>query len=317
MFPDFRLMIAAVLGSVVALMCGFAVFAALRINHEPLARLPSATTPLQLIVGSAAPVPLAIAAAPPAALSVIEAPIRNDGARIALASPAPAVVPEPHAIEPEPAAAQASEPHTAEGEPPAEPPALSAALAADTNERAAEAPGWEPDPAPAGSTTPSKPLSPQDQPQQASLPDEEHDAKRTGGFAAFAEVSAVPDTAAAQALPAATATHESAAKHSGSEATSATAHERARQVQEKKRARVAAKTRHVRRPRSTAVADADAQTGVASQFTTAASPQFQTAPQPAEAAPRTRVERHVKAASRRAVRNRSAVGGPYISPPQQ
>ena len=41
MFPDFRLMIAAVLGSVVALMCGFGVFAAFRVNHEPLARLPS------------------------------------------------------------------------------------------------------------------------------------------------------------------------------------------------------------------------------------------------------------------------------------
>jgi hypothetical protein len=48
MFPDFRLMIAAVLTSVVALSGGFGVFAALRINHEPLSRLPSATAPLQL-----------------------------------------------------------------------------------------------------------------------------------------------------------------------------------------------------------------------------------------------------------------------------
>jgi hypothetical protein len=48
MFPNFRLMIAAVAASVVALSCGFGVFAALRVNHEPLARLPPATAPLQL-----------------------------------------------------------------------------------------------------------------------------------------------------------------------------------------------------------------------------------------------------------------------------
>ena len=49
MFPNFRLMIAAVAASVVALSCGFGVFAALRVNHEPLARLPAATAPLQLV----------------------------------------------------------------------------------------------------------------------------------------------------------------------------------------------------------------------------------------------------------------------------
>src|SRR5271169_2550605 len=48
MFPNFRLMIAAVAASVVALSCGFGVFAALRVDHEPLARLPPATAPLQL-----------------------------------------------------------------------------------------------------------------------------------------------------------------------------------------------------------------------------------------------------------------------------
>ena len=49
MFPDIRLMIAAVVASVVALSCGFGVFAALRVNHEPLSRLPSVTAPLQLV----------------------------------------------------------------------------------------------------------------------------------------------------------------------------------------------------------------------------------------------------------------------------
>ena len=60
MFPDVRLMIAAVAASVVALSCGFGVFAAFRVNHEPLARLQAA--PLQLVVGNAAPRSLLLAA---------------------------------------------------------------------------------------------------------------------------------------------------------------------------------------------------------------------------------------------------------------
>jgi hypothetical protein len=66
MFPDFRLMIAAVLTSVVALSGGFGVFAALRINHEPLSRLPSATAPLQLVPDNVAG-PAVISGGPPPA----------------------------------------------------------------------------------------------------------------------------------------------------------------------------------------------------------------------------------------------------------
>ena len=56
MLPDVRLLIAATFVSVAALICGFAMFAALRISHEPLARLPSPAAPAQLISeGSAAP----------------------------------------------------------------------------------------------------------------------------------------------------------------------------------------------------------------------------------------------------------------------
>jgi len=46
-------MIAAVVASVVALSCGFGVFAAFRVNHEPLARLSTATA--QLVVDNATP----------------------------------------------------------------------------------------------------------------------------------------------------------------------------------------------------------------------------------------------------------------------
>jgi hypothetical protein len=48
MFPNVRSIIVAVFSSITALSFGFAVFAALRVNNEPLARLP-ATAPLQLV----------------------------------------------------------------------------------------------------------------------------------------------------------------------------------------------------------------------------------------------------------------------------
>ena len=60
MFPNVRLMIAAVVASVVALSCGFGVFAAFRVNHEPLARLSTATA--QLVVDSATPPAATLAA---------------------------------------------------------------------------------------------------------------------------------------------------------------------------------------------------------------------------------------------------------------
>ena len=52
MFPNVRILIAAVVASVVALSCGFAMFAALRVNHEPLSRLATGAAPLQLAAGS-------------------------------------------------------------------------------------------------------------------------------------------------------------------------------------------------------------------------------------------------------------------------
>jgi hypothetical protein len=187
------------------------------------------------------------------------------------------------------------------------------------DERAAEAPAGEADPAPTGGASSPHPLSPQDQPRQASLPDEEHEAKRTAGLETFAEVSAVADTAATQALPAETAKRESEASHAGARGNpqSATAHKPARQVEEKRRTRVAARTRRVRRPRSIAVADVG-QAGAASQFATAPSSQFQTAPRPAdEFASQTNGGRRVKLTSRKPARKRSAVGGPYVRPPQR
>jgi hypothetical protein len=54
MFPTPRLLLAAILASVVAWTFGFAVFAAFRVNHEPLSRLPVVTAPLQLVADETA-----------------------------------------------------------------------------------------------------------------------------------------------------------------------------------------------------------------------------------------------------------------------
>ena len=57
MFPNGRLVIVAMLASVVAVGCGLGVFPAFRVNHQPFTRLQSADPPLQLVFGSGAPAP--------------------------------------------------------------------------------------------------------------------------------------------------------------------------------------------------------------------------------------------------------------------
>jgi hypothetical protein len=57
MFPNVRLLIGAMFASVIALSCGFGVFAAFRVNHDPLSRLPADTAALQLVVDEPAQPP--------------------------------------------------------------------------------------------------------------------------------------------------------------------------------------------------------------------------------------------------------------------
>jgi hypothetical protein len=54
MFPNIRLLFAALFGSVVTLGCGFALFAKLGVSHEPLSRPPSASTPLHFVTETTA-----------------------------------------------------------------------------------------------------------------------------------------------------------------------------------------------------------------------------------------------------------------------
>src|SRR5271168_3594951 len=65
MFPDIRLMIAAVMATIVGISCGLGLLAVFRINHDPYARLPSAGPPLQLVFGNAAPAPVTDATTAP------------------------------------------------------------------------------------------------------------------------------------------------------------------------------------------------------------------------------------------------------------
>jgi hypothetical protein len=66
MFPNIRLLIAATIAPVVALGCGFGVFAAFRVSHEPLMLMPIpvASAPLPPLIDNSVTQPLAFATEP-------------------------------------------------------------------------------------------------------------------------------------------------------------------------------------------------------------------------------------------------------------
>ncbi len=129
MFPNIRLMIAAMAASIVALSCGFGVFATFRVNHEPLVRLPPVTAPLQLIAGNSAAVAVAAAelfdrrfqtSPPQSAARPTEPPTlrRDDREGVESAPAASAAVPDRGAAEAEePAATVAAIAPTADNHP--------------------------------------------------------------------------------------------------------------------------------------------------------------------------------------------------------
>ena len=83
MFPNVRLMVAAVLATVVALSCGFGIFAAFRINHDPLARLQGDTTPLHFAADNPIP-PLASGGNFGVRYQVIQTQFANRAARVSM-----------------------------------------------------------------------------------------------------------------------------------------------------------------------------------------------------------------------------------------
>jgi hypothetical protein len=165
MFPNIRLMIAAVAASVVALSCGFAMFAAFRVNHEPLSRLATGAAPLQLTAGN----PIPTAAMPAAAESFgVRFPVNQ--AAIG-GAPAAAAPPEPDHDGGAPStvastAATAPETDSAELDQPApEPPAVAQAAATEPKQdKAAVTPN---EPLPATSDTAAAAPLPAEQPPPA------------------------------------------------------------------------------------------------------------------------------------------------------
>jgi hypothetical protein len=60
MFPNFRLMSASTLASIVALFFAFGVYASFRVSHEPLVAGPSRSAPLQLVGLNVAMLPITV-----------------------------------------------------------------------------------------------------------------------------------------------------------------------------------------------------------------------------------------------------------------
>jgi hypothetical protein len=348
MFPNVRLMIAAVAASVVALSCGFGLFAAFRVNHEPLARLQSA--PLQLVVGNAAPQSLLLAAIAPAEHaelgrastvavppSVVPAaaaaqPAEQSATAVATAvqsteqSATAAVTPaaEPTeqsttaaatpAAEDQPAAARAAEAETPPGSAEAEPtsaPDLHGAASQDSSSQGA----------------PSQDASSQDAPrqQQPSQAGDPATPDRAAEAGAGPAPAAAPSTAAIEpSLDQAPPVEQLARESEASPALAPNDAARATHVARRLVAHKAKRWRTTRRRRAHPGAFAAA----SAQSFAYAQPQFQTVPQSYQSyqsypapAPRQRLVR-VKGPGRKTAKSHSAVGGPFVgaqtseAPPQ-
>jgi len=123
MLPNVRLVIAAMFATVVVLICGFGMFAAFRVSHEPLVRLPTATASLQLAAANTAKLSLAFAPGEPTGRRVAIAP--PPGVTLPSGPPAPGpglgndadAAPSAITAAPEPGPAEMEEAASAAGEP--------------------------------------------------------------------------------------------------------------------------------------------------------------------------------------------------------
>ena len=107
MFPNVRLMVVAILAAITGISCGLGLFAAFRVNHEPLARLAEGSPPLQLALnnralGSEAGAPLEARLPGKDAARLISVPV-------ILVAPSPAPSPAP-SREPSPAPSRTPSP---------------------------------------------------------------------------------------------------------------------------------------------------------------------------------------------------------------
>jgi hypothetical protein len=93
MFPNIRVMIAALLASISGISCGLGALAAFRVNHQPFTRMQSANPPLQLAFGTG--LPEEVTDARPAPFDVRFQIISRPSIQSAI--PAPSNVPQPAA----------------------------------------------------------------------------------------------------------------------------------------------------------------------------------------------------------------------------
>ncbi len=326
MFPDVRLMIAAMVASAVALMCGFGIYATLRVGHEPLVRLPPATAPLQLVADNSAKWSVAFApgepfdhrfqiSEPPTAVAAIEAPHKPD--RQDEAEPAPTTM----AATPDRGTAATKEATSVVGDlkEAASPTAelteqqVVEAAAATASDKTPVASVPQPQLAPAA--TGDTAVAPQ-LPAAAS--------QETGPPVAFEPIgkpapTPAPAVAAIEPLmdpPLPPELPASAPKGGPAGAPSSTAETAHKTVdntaaKRKRHTRVATRTHYVRRMASAAARAVD-------QYSTFSQPNFQAAAQasqPQWAQRRTVRIWRSKIASRKAKASNSASGGPFVSPP--
>jgi hypothetical protein len=304
MFPNVRLMIAAMVASVVALSCGFGVFAAFRVNHEPLVRLPRATAPLQLLADNTITASVVVAAArpfdhrfqisqPQSTGRAMDPPRQRDDRDGVESAPAASVaVSERAAAEPEePAAiAQSIESAVVPVAPPTTAP-MANTVTPTTDDHALGA--TEPEPAPAAAHADAASSS-QETPAAAAL-----------------------DPPTDQALPVEQKPDSALAPASVTKAAGDVAHKPARKaaVSRTRRTRVVVWEYRSRGPRANAVAQFD--TPYLNQDTAFSQPNFQTAPQAPQTRLAQRQHRRSKDSSRPPEDTTSVAGGTFVSPPSR
>jgi hypothetical protein len=321
MFPNVRLLIGAVFASVVALSCGFGLFAAFRVNHEPLNRLPTGATPLQLVANDTAPRSVVIAVeetfgarfqtseAQIASVAVALPPLKLDRrddadppqavAAIAPEAPPPIdAAPQP-AIEPESApVASGSADTPAQESPTQEPPAQEPPV--PTDEKVAKTDG--------GAGTTDADTTDADTTDADTTDADTTDANTTDAVSPAPSVSTATDQPADQAAPVEKAAPE---KQVAAKTAATTRHKIARNSIARRR--IAARSRPIK-PGSAAVAQSFNQNPAIPQ------PNFQSAPQatpqPVQRQASMKRFRSIKRiAAKRTAAKKTAVGGPFVAPP--
>ena len=335
MFPDIRLLIVAVVASVVALSCGFGLFAALRVNHEPLARQQTDTAPLHLLPADITALSMTVAAVETLDRSIemgegrrgddvadSQTPTRPDDVEASPVASVASIVPrEPDAVETQEATGTVTPPAVpadSAAEQSIDQPVI-ALLNAIAKDDVADAPGTDPGPTPApDAASDSSPSSP---PQEIEPSTPEAGASAGGTIEAVTEQAPTPTLQAAVEPTDPTPSFEQKGQEierapaSDTGAATDTGHRTGKKAAAKKKKKahthVASKGPHAHRLRARAVAQFDTQDFAAAQ------PNFQTAPQAfqgtSDGRPHRRAHRS-RVTSRTTANTSSAAGGPFLSP---